>query len=133
MKETQLIKNIHDQIINYLKDQNKNIGLTKPNVSIENLNEEFDISLDESTNFDGIKEIIEKYLSLAVKTGSTNFYNDEVGKYIFHRRFQLKRGPPREARSESTYFQAKVAGMYIFVSDSRRKVSIVERKWSECL
>ena len=40
MKETQLIKNIHDQIINYLKDQNKNIGLTKPNVSIENLNEE---------------------------------------------------------------------------------------------
>tara|TARA_B100001996_G_scaffold130988_1_gene99563 strand:- start:5628 stop:7040 length:1413 start_codon:yes stop_codon:yes gene_type:complete len=75
MEQTQLIKDIHDQIINYLDDQNKNVGLTKPNVSIENLNKEFDISLDESTNSDGIKQIIEKYLTLAVKTGSTNFYN----------------------------------------------------------
>ena len=75
MNQTKLIKDIHDQIINYLDDQNKNVGLTKPNVSIENLNKEFDISLDKSTNSDGIKQIIEKYLTLAVKTGSTNFYN----------------------------------------------------------
>ena len=75
MNQTQLIKDIHDQIINYLEDQNKNIGLTKPNVSLKHLNKKFDVSLDEATNFDGIKGIIEEYLSLAVKTGSTNFYN----------------------------------------------------------
>ena len=75
MEQTQLINDIHDRIIEYLKDQDKNIGLTKPNISSEHLYKEFDISLDESTNFDGIKEIIEKYLDLAVKTGSTNFYN----------------------------------------------------------
>ena len=75
MEQTQLINDIHDRIIEYLIDQDKNIGLTKPNISSEHLYKEFDISLDESTNFDGIKEIIEKYLTLAVKTGSTNFYN----------------------------------------------------------
>ena len=75
MEQTQLIKDIHDRIVQYLKDQDKNIGLTKPKISPEHLYKEFDISLDESTNFDGIKEIIEKYLTLAVKTGSTNFYN----------------------------------------------------------
>ena len=75
MEQTQLINDIHDRIVQYLKDQDKNIGLTKPKISPEHLYKEFDISLDESTNFDGIKEIIEKYLTLAVKTGSTNFYN----------------------------------------------------------
>ena len=75
MEQTQLINDIHDRIVQYLKDQDKNIGLTKPKIAPENLYKEFDISLDESTNFDGIKEIIEKYLTLAVKTGSTNFYN----------------------------------------------------------
>lgn len=75
MEQTQLINDIHDRIVQYLKDQDKNIGLTKPKIAPENLYKEFDISLDESTNFDGIKEIIEKYLDLAVKTGSTNFYN----------------------------------------------------------
>ena len=75
MEQTQLINDIHDRIVQYLKDQDKNIGLTKPKIAPENLYKEFDIRLDESTNFDGIKEIIEKYLTLAVKTGSTNFYN----------------------------------------------------------
>ena len=75
MEQTQLINDIHDRIVQYLKDQDKNIGLTKPKISPEHLYKEFDINLDESTNFDGIKEIIEKYLTLAVKTGSTNFYN----------------------------------------------------------
>ena len=75
MNQTKLIKDIHDQIINYLEDQNKNVGLTNPNVSIDHLQKEFNISLDESTDFEGIRIIIEKYLSLSVKTGSTNFYN----------------------------------------------------------
>jgi glutamate/tyrosine decarboxylase-like PLP-dependent enzyme len=75
MDQTQLIKDIHDRIIHYLENQNKNIGLTKPEVSKEYLEKEFDFNLDTSTNFDGIKEIIEKYLTLSVKTGSTNFYN----------------------------------------------------------
>ena len=75
MNQTELIKIVHDQIIDYLEDQDKNIGLTKHPVSPEYINKEFNISLDHTTDFDGIKEIIEKYLSVAVKTGSTNFYN----------------------------------------------------------
>ena len=60
MNQTELIKNVHDQIIDYLEDQDKNIGLTKHPVSPEYINKEFKISLDQTTDFDGIKEIIEK-------------------------------------------------------------------------
>ena len=35
MNQTELIKNVHDQIIDYLEDQDKNIGLTKHPVSPE--------------------------------------------------------------------------------------------------
>ena len=62
MNQTELIKNVHDQIIDYLEDQDKNIGLTKHPVSPEYIKKEFNISLDQTTDFDGIKEIIEKYL-----------------------------------------------------------------------
>ena len=46
MEQTQLINDIHDRIVQYLKDQDKNIGLTKPKIAPENLYKEFDISLD---------------------------------------------------------------------------------------
>ena len=95
MNQTELIKIVHDQIIDYLEDQDKNIGLTKHPVSPEYINKEFNISLDHTTDFDGIKEIIEKYLSVAVKTGSTNFYNQlfSVSHYqlVIHQRQNERR------------------------------------------
>tara|TARA_B100000902_G_scaffold43720_1_gene51393 strand:+ start:90 stop:404 length:315 start_codon:yes stop_codon:yes gene_type:complete len=71
--EIQFLEEIHSKIINYL---------AKPENNFEDINEFSDkpslikhLELKTPTELNKINEIIDKYLSSALRTDSTNFYN----------------------------------------------------------
>ena len=68
--QKKLLNDIHSKIIEYLDAQK-----IKPTNTIEEIRSNMDISLGNSSDFDQIRTLVDKYLDYAVKTNNTQFYN----------------------------------------------------------
>ena len=65
-----LLHDIHAKVINYLNDKN-----IKPTKSKDDILNDINIEIGESSDFKKIKLLVDKYLENAVKTNSPQFYN----------------------------------------------------------
>ena len=63
-----LLHDIHAKVINYLNDKN-----IKPTKSKDDILNDINIEIGESSDFKKIKLLVDKYLENAVKTNSPNF------------------------------------------------------------